>query len=89
MAYTNRPAATWLASTLSEQSSNRWSLADLQRALALLDVGEADVLIVAKLDPLSRSLLDFAGLMVRPSVAAGASSPSTSAWTPPPSTASL
>lgn len=34
-------------------------------ALALLDDGEADALVVAKLDRLSRSLLDFSGLMER------------------------
>lgn len=36
---------------------------ELQRLLDLL--GEGDVLVVAKLDRLSRSLLDFAGLMAR------------------------
>ncbi len=35
----------------------------LAAALELLRTGEADVLVVAKLDRLSRSLLDFAGLM--------------------------
>ncbi|WP_283615471.1 recombinase family protein [Mycolicibacterium poriferae] len=34
-------------------------------ALALLDSGEADVLVVAKLDRLSRSLVDFAAVMER------------------------
>jgi len=34
-------------------------------ALALIDTGHADCLAVAKLDRLSRSLLDFAGLMAR------------------------
>lgn len=38
---------------------------ELQEALAVLDAGEAQVLIVAKLDRLSRSLLDFAGLMAQ------------------------
>ena len=35
----------------------------LAEALALVRSGEADVLVVAKLDRLSRSRLDFAGLM--------------------------
>ena len=35
----------------------------LDRALAAIEAGEADGLVVAKLDRLSRSLLDFAGLM--------------------------
>jgi DNA invertase Pin-like site-specific DNA recombinase len=38
---------------------------ELQAALVTLDAGEAQVLIVAKLDRLSRSLLDFAGLMAQ------------------------
>lgn len=37
--------------------------AGLQEALAMLSRGEADALAVAKLDRLSRSLLDFANLM--------------------------
>ena len=37
----------------------------IQEALAILSAGEADTLVVAKLDRLSRSLLDFAGLMER------------------------
>jgi DNA invertase Pin-like site-specific DNA recombinase len=37
----------------------------LQRALAMLDAGEADVLVSAKLDRLSRSCMDFGGLMER------------------------
>ncbi len=37
----------------------------LDAALRLLDAGQADVLVVAKLDRLSRSLLDFAALMER------------------------
>jgi len=41
----------------------RPALAD---ALALVDHGQGDVLAVAKLDRLSRSVLDFAQLMVRP-----------------------
>lgn len=38
---------------------------ELTAALAAVEAGEADALIVAKLDRLSRSLLDFAGLMER------------------------
>ena len=34
----------------------------VQAALAALAQGEADALVVAKLDRLSRSLLDFAGI---------------------------
>lgn len=37
----------------------------LSEALGALDAGDADALVVAKLDRLSRSLLDFAGLMER------------------------
>ena len=37
----------------------------LTAALAAVEAGEADGLVVAKLDRLSRSLLDFAGLMER------------------------
>jgi DNA invertase Pin-like site-specific DNA recombinase len=37
----------------------------IRQALARLSEGNADVLVVAKLDRLSRSLLDFAGLMER------------------------
>jgi DNA invertase Pin-like site-specific DNA recombinase len=37
----------------------------LDRALRAVEGGDADVLIVAKLDRLSRSLLDFAALMAR------------------------
>lgn len=35
----------------------------LEEALTLLDDGDAELLVVAKLDRLSRSMLDFAGLM--------------------------
>lgn len=35
----------------------------LRRALGMIEAGEADVLMVAKLDRLSRSLLDFTALM--------------------------
>jgi DNA invertase Pin-like site-specific DNA recombinase len=38
---------------------------ELTRALADLDVGQADVLLAAKLDRVSRSVLDFAALMAR------------------------
>ena len=37
----------------------------LSDALSLLDRGHADALIVAKLDRLSRSVLDFAGVLAR------------------------
>ena len=37
----------------------------LRRALSYVESGEAEALIVAKLDRLSRSLLDFAGLLER------------------------
>ena len=37
----------------------------LTAALAAVEDGRADILVVAKLDRLSRSLLDFAGLMAR------------------------
>ncbi len=37
----------------------------LARAVAAVDSGEAEALVVAKLDRLSRSLLDFAGMMER------------------------
>ena len=36
---------------------------ELQRVLEVLAAGQADVLVVSKLDRLSRSMLDFAGLM--------------------------
>jgi DNA invertase Pin-like site-specific DNA recombinase len=47
-----------------------YSAKDLRRpgirlALELLDAGEAGALVVAKLDRLSRSMLDFAGIMAR------------------------
>jgi DNA invertase Pin-like site-specific DNA recombinase len=37
----------------------------IQTALELLDAGEADALVVAKLDRLSRSMLDFTSLMAQ------------------------
>jgi DNA invertase Pin-like site-specific DNA recombinase len=37
----------------------------LEAALEAIERGEADTLVVAKLDRLSRSLLDFAGIMDR------------------------
>lgn len=37
----------------------------LSEALAMLDAGQADVLVVAKLDRLSRSVIDFAGTLDR------------------------
>ena len=46
----------------SGKSLNRPGLAD---ALAAVEDGDASAVIVAKLDRLSRSLLDFAGLMQR------------------------
>jgi DNA invertase Pin-like site-specific DNA recombinase len=47
-----------------------WSAKDLRRpgikaALEVLEAGDAKALVVAKLDRLSRSLLDFAGLMAK------------------------
>jgi DNA invertase Pin-like site-specific DNA recombinase len=47
-----------------------WSARDLRRpgikaALDALEAGEAQALVVAKLDRLSRSLLDFAGVMAK------------------------
>jgi DNA invertase Pin-like site-specific DNA recombinase len=47
-----------------------WSAKDLRRpgikrALEALEAGDAKALVVAKLDRLSRSLLDFAGLMAK------------------------
>lgn len=42
---------------------NMTARSELQRVLELLAAGQADVLVVSKLDRLSRSMLDFAGLM--------------------------
>lgn len=47
---------------LSAKNLNRPALTD---ALARLDAGEADALVVAKLDRLSRSVLDFAAITER------------------------
>lgn len=49
-----------VASGKSTQGRN-----DLALALSLLDDGQADALVVAKLDRLSRSMLDFAGIIAR------------------------
>jgi DNA invertase Pin-like site-specific DNA recombinase len=46
----------------SARSMNRKGLQD---ALSAVESGEADVLVVSKLDRLSRSLVDFAGIMAR------------------------
>ena len=58
----------------------RPALAD---ALALVDRGQGDVLAVAKPDRLSRSVLDFAQLMVRARDLGWVWWRSISAWTPP------
>ena len=57
--------------------------AGLQQALQAVERGGAHALVVAKLDRLSRSLLDFASLMERGRSVAGVSSPSISGSTPP------
>ena len=57
-----------IAAVLTDAGASGKSLSGrpaLAEALALVESGEADVLAVAKLDRLSRSLLDFAGLMAR------------------------
>lgn len=61
-------ARGWSLSALCEDAGA--SGKDLRRpgmenALAILDARDADALVVAKLDRLSRSLLDFTGLMER------------------------
>lgn len=59
---------SWNLSEIFTDTASGKSLAGrqgLDEALALLDAGQADVLVVAKLDRLSRSLLDFAALMER------------------------
>lgn len=64
-----------------------YSAVDLKRpgiseVLDLLEGGGSDVLVVAKLDRLSRSLLDFASLMAVPAARDERSSPWIWAWTP-------
>ncbi|MEK6206940.1 MAG: recombinase family protein [Chloroflexota bacterium] len=59
---------SWELMTLHEDTASARSLAKrpgLTRALADLDAGVAGALVVAKLDRLSRSLLDFSALMER------------------------
>lgn len=58
------PVAELVDEGVSGKNLNRPAL---QAALAMLDAGDADVLVVAKLDRLSRSVLDFAGLLQRAS----------------------
>jgi DNA invertase Pin-like site-specific DNA recombinase len=52
---------TWIEDTASGKSVK--ARAGLQRALAMLASGEADALVVDKVDRLSRSLLDFASIL--------------------------
>ncbi len=57
-----------LVGTFTDEAASGRSMTgrpSLERALHAVEGGEADVLIVAKLDRLSRSLLDFAALMAR------------------------
>jgi DNA invertase Pin-like site-specific DNA recombinase len=54
----------------------------VQEALRALEAGEAKALVVAKLDRLSRSMLDFAALMATARSRAGRWSPLTARWTP-------
>lgn len=56
-----------LADTVTDDGYSAKSLdrPGIARALKMLESREADALVVAKLDRLSRSLLDFAGLMDR------------------------
>jgi hypothetical protein len=60
----------------------------LQAALQAIDAGEADGLIAAKLDRVTRSIADLGKLLHRPPTEAGTSSPSTSASTSAPQTGS-
>lgn len=53
----------WYEETVS--GSGRKDRPELERALAGLEAGEADALVVSKLDRLTRSMLQFAGLMER------------------------
>lgn len=58
----------FLAGTFTDAGASGKSLTgrpQLAEALELLDAGKADVLVVSKLDRLSRSLVDFAGLLER------------------------
>ena len=48
-----------------EASGRSLNREGLQEALALVESEEAEALVVAKLDRLSRSLVDFAGIMAR------------------------
>jgi DNA invertase Pin-like site-specific DNA recombinase len=52
----------------------------LASALALIEAGDADGLVVAKLDRLSRSLVDFASVTQRSERTAGRSLHSTWGW---------
>jgi Resolvase, N terminal domain len=63
-----------------------YSAKDLRRpgmkeALRTLEAGDAKALVVAKLDRLSRSMIDFTGLMGGRSCRAGRSSRSIVPWT--------
>jgi len=53
----------------------------MQRALSMLEAGEAYTLVAVKLDRLSRSVIDFTGLLTLASSKVGRSSCSTSDWT--------
>ena len=56
-----------LAATITDDgmSGSNLERPGITEALAMIDAGDADALMVAKLDRLSRSLLDFAALMDR------------------------
>jgi DNA invertase Pin-like site-specific DNA recombinase len=54
---------TWLEEIASGKSVKRRP--KLTAALAMLDAGGADAIVVSKLDRLSRSMLDFAGILER------------------------
>lgn len=56
-----RDSLFWLEDVLTGKTSKR---PQMERARAMLAKGEADTLIVDKMDRLSRSLLDFAQIMV-------------------------
>ncbi len=53
----------WFEETVT--GSGKKQRPELARALAGLEAGDADALVVSKLDRLSRSMLQFAGLMER------------------------